>query len=119
MNLGNRYNQHSFAQVPQANMARSAFDRSFGAKDTINFDELTPIMAEEILPGDTINLNVKSFARLAPQVRPMMDNMYLDWYFFFVPNRLVWDKWEQFNGAQNNPGDSTDYLVPQISNPVP
>lgn len=117
MNLGNRYNQHSFAQVPQANMARSAFDRSFGAKDTINFDELTPIMAEEILPGDTINLNVKSFARLAPQVRPMMDNMYLDWYFFFVPNRLVWDKWEQFNGAQNNPGDSTDYLVPQISNP--
>nr|QJB20667.1 MAG: major capsid protein [Microvirus sp.] len=117
MNLGNRYNQHSFAQVPQANMARSAFDRSFGAKDTINFDELTPIMAEEILPGDTINLNVKSFARLAPQVRPMMDNMYLDWYFFFVPNRLVWDKWEQFNGAQNNPGDSTDYLVPQITNP--
>jgi len=95
-------------------MTRSAFDRSFAVKDTMNFDELTPIMAEEILPGDTINLNVKSFARLAPQVRPMMDNMYLDWFFFFVPNRLVWNNWEKFNGSQDNPGDSTDYLVPQI-----
>jgi hypothetical protein len=115
MSLGNRHNQHSFSQVPQANMTRSAFDRSFGVKDTMNFDELTPIMAEEILPGDTINLNVKSFARLAPQVRPMMDNMYLDWFFFFVPNRLVWNNWEKFNGSQDNPGDSTDYLVPQIN----
>jgi len=117
MSLGNRHNQHSFSQVPQANMARSSFDRSFAAKTTFNFDELTPIMAEEILPGDTINLNVKSFARLAPQVRPVMDNMFIDWYFFFVPNRLVWNNWEKFNGAQENPGDSVDYLVPQITNP--
>lgn len=72
-----------------------------------------------MLPGDTMNLNVKSFARLAPQVKPIMDNMYLDWFFFFVPNRLVWNNWEKFNGAQDNPGDSTDYLVPQITNPGP
>jgi len=120
MSLGNRNSQHSFAQIPAVNQARSAFDRSFAVKDTIDFDYLTPIMMEEILPGDTINLSVKHFTRLAPQVVPLMDNMYLDFYFFFVPNRLVWDNWERFNGAQDDPGDSTDYLVPQVNlNAVP
>jgi len=117
MSLGNRHNQKSFATVPQANMARSVFDRSFAAKDTFNFDELTPCFVDEILPGDTCNLTVKSFARLAPQVKPLMDNMYLDFHFFFVPARLVWNNWEKFNGAQENPGDSTDFLIPQITNP--
>jgi len=114
MNLGNRYSQHSFAQVPQANMARSKFDRSFAAKDTYNFDFLTPMFVDEVLPGDTINLNVKTFQRLATQAVPLLDNMYIDFFFFFVPNRLVWNNWEKFNGAQDNPGDSTDYLVPVI-----
>ena len=82
MNLGNRHSQHSFSTVPQANMARSVFNRSFAAKTTFNFDDLIPAFVEEILPGDTLNLNVKSFARLAPQVKPLMDNMYLDWFFF-------------------------------------
>lgn len=117
MNLGNRNSQHSFSQVPQANMSRSVFDRSHAVKDTFNFDELTPCFVDEILPGDTVNLNVKSFARLAPQVRPLMDNMYLDFHFFFVPARLVWDNWEKFNGAQDNPGDSIDFIIPQITNP--
>ena len=100
--------------VPQANIQRSTFDRSFATKDTFNFDELVPMFVDEVLPGDTINLNVKHFARLAPQVRPIMDNMYLDFFFFFVPNRLVWNNWERFNGAQDDPGDSTDYLIPQV-----
>lgn len=115
MNLGNRHSQHSFAQVPQANMARSSFDRSFAIKDTMNFDVLNPIFIDEVLPGDTINLNTKSFTRLAPQVVPLLDNMYMDYFYFFVPARLVWNNWEKFNGAQTNPGDSTDYLIPQIS----
>ena len=115
MNLGNRYSQHSFAQVPQANIQRSQFDRSFAAKDTFDFDYLVPCFIDEVLPGDTINLNVKSFARLATQVVPLLDNMYLEYFFFFVPNRLVWDNWEKFNGAQDNPGDSTSYLVPTIT----
>lgn len=117
MNLGNRYSQHSFAKVPQVDSARSSFDRSFAAKDTMNFDYLTPCFVDEILPGDTINLNVKSFIRLAPQVRPLMDNMYLDFFFFFVPNRLVWNNWEKFNGAQDNPGDSTNFIIPRITYP--
>ena len=115
MNIGSRYNQHSFAMVPQVNQARSKFDRSFAVKDTFDFDYLIPILCDEILPGDTVNLSVQSFARLATQVVPLMDNMYIDYFFFFVPNRLVWNNWERFNGAQDDPGDSTDYLVPQIT----
>ncbi len=118
MKLGNRYSQHSFAQVPQVKMARSKFDRSFAAKDTFNFDKLTPCFIDEVLPGDTINLNVKSFARLATQVVPMMDNMYIDYFFFFVPNRLVWQNWERFNGAQDTPTSSTDFIIPTIKAPA-
>ena len=114
MGLGNRKSQHAFSQIPDVNIARSKFDRSFTVKDTINFDYLTPIYFDEVLPGDTINLNVKSFIRLAPQAVPLMDNMYGKFWFFFVPNRLVWNNWEKFMGAQDNPGDSTSYVVPQI-----
>ena len=120
MGLGNRNSQHSFAQIPAVHQARSVFDRSYAVKDTFNFDYLNPVFVEEVLPGDTINLNVKSFFRLAPQVVPLMDNMYIDWFFFFVPNRLVWSNWERFNGAQDEPDDSTDFLTPQVNlNTVP
>lgn len=118
MKLGNRHAQHSFAQIPSVHMARSKFDRSFAVKDTFDFDYLVPIFVDEILPGDTVNLNVKSFARLATQVVPLMDNMYIDYFFFFVPNRLVWDNWERFNGAQDNPSSSTDYLIPTVVAPA-
>lgn len=114
MSLGSRFSQHSFAQIPDVRMARSRFDRSFAVKDTFDFDYLIPFFCDEILPGDTVNLNVKSFCRLATQVVPLLDNMYMDFHFFFVPNRLVWTNWERFNGAQDDPTDSTDYLVPQV-----
>lgn len=114
MNLGNRFSQHSFAQIPNVNTQRSRFDRSFATKDTFDFDYLTPCFVDEVLPGDTINLNVKTFGRLASQVVPVLDNMYIDYFFFFVPNRLVWNNWEKFNGAQDEPDDSTDFLLPQV-----
>lgn len=113
--LGNRYSQHSFAQIPSVNMARSQFDRSFTAKDTIYFDQLVPIFVDEIIPGDTCNVTLNHFTRLATQKVPIMDNLYIDFFFFFVPNRLVWDNWERFNGAQTDPGDTTDYLIPTMS----
>ena len=118
MNLGSRYSQSSMAQTPSANVARSKFDRSHTVKDTYDFDKLTPIFVDEVLPGDTIHLNTKTFQRLAPQVRPVMDRMKVDIQFFFVPTRLVWNNWERFNGAQDDPGDSTDFLIPTITSPV-
>lgn len=115
MKLGNRNSQHSFAQIPSVNQARSKFDRSFSVKDTMDFDDLVPFFVDEVLPGDTINLNVKSFCRLANQAVPLLDNMHIDYFFFFVPNRLVWTNWEKFNGAQTDPGDSTSYVIPTIT----
>lgn len=112
--LGNRYSQHSFAQVPDVNIVRSKFDRSFTVKDTMDFDYLNPIFVDEILPGDTCNLTLNTFARLATQKVPIMDNLYIDYFFFFVPNRLVWTNWEKFNGAQDDPGDSTDFTIPVV-----
>lgn len=113
--LGNRMAQHSFAQIPDVKMARSVFDRSFAVKDTFNFDDLVPCFVDEILPGDTINLNVHSFGRLATQKVPIMDNLKIDWFFFFVPNRLLWSNWEKFMGAQDNPGDSTSFIIPTLT----
>lgn len=112
MNLGNRYAQHSFAQIPSVNLSRTQLDRSYQRKQTIRFDYLNPFFVEEIVPGDTINLSVRTFSRLITQVAPLMDRIYLDYFFFFVPNRLTWDNWEKFCGSQNNPGDSTDYVMP-------
>lgn len=113
--LGNRNSQHTFAQIPAVHMARSQFDRSFAIKDTFDFDYLVPIFIDEIIPGDTANVSLNTFARLATQKVPIMDNMYIDYFFFFVPNRLIWDNWERFNGAQDDPGDNTDYLIPTIT----
>lgn len=118
MQLGNRKSQHSFAQIPSVHMARSMFDRSHTIKDTLDFDQLVPIFVDEILPGDTCNVNLSTFARLATQKVPIMDNMHVDFFFFFVPNRLVYDNWEKMNGAQDNPGDNTDYILPQLTFPA-
>lgn len=105
--------QHAFSQVPEAEIQRSSFDRSHGLKTTFNAGYLVPIYFDEALPGDTFNLHLTAFARLATPIKPIMDNLFLDVFFFFVPNRLIWTNWEKFNGAQDNPGDSTSYTVPQ------
>lgn len=106
---------HSFSRVPQAEIQRSTFNRVHGHKTTFDAGYLVPIYVDEVLPGDTFQMTAHGFGRLATPIYPLMDNMYLETFFFYVPNRLVWDNWEKFNGAQDNPADSTDYLVPQIS----
>lgn len=115
MNLGNRNSQHNFAKIPDVRMARSQFDRSFTVKDTFNFDYLIPIFVDEVIPGDTANVSMNTFARLATQLVPIMDNLYIDYFFFFVPNRLVWENWERFCGAQDDPGDSTSFVIPSLA----
>ena len=108
--------QSHFATVPQAEIQRSRFDRSHGLKTTFDAGLLVPVFLDEVLPGDTFNLSMAAFCRFATPIKPIMDNVYLDSFFFFVPSRLVWDNWEKFNGAQDAPGDSTDYVIPTIAN---
>lgn len=109
---------HRFAMIPQADIPRAAFDRQFTHKTTFDAGYLVPVYVDEVLPGDTFNLKMTAFARLATPVFPVMDNMYLDSFFFFVPNRLIWNNWQKFMGQQDNPGESTSYLVPQQVSPA-
>lgn len=106
---------HNFSRVPNAEIPRSVFDRSCGLKTTFDSGYLVPIFMDEALPGDTFSLDMTAFARLATPLHPFMDNLFMDTFFFAVPNRLVWDNWEKFNGAQDNPADSTDFLVPTMT----
>lgn len=103
---------HQFSQIPSVNLQRSTFNRSHGYKTTFNEGDLVPFFVDEVLPGDTFNLKASIFARMATPVVPFMDNVFLETFFFFVPNRLVWTHWQQFNGEQKSPGDRTDYLIP-------
>lgn len=109
--------RHTFSQVPHANIPRSSFDRSHGHKTTLNAGLLVPIFIDEALPGDTFNVNMTGFARLSTPLKPYMDNAYFTTFFFAVPKRLLWANWEKFNGEQANPGDSTDFLVPETVAP--
>ena len=103
-----------FSMIPRADIQRSTFNRSHGYKTTFDAGVLVPIYLDEALPGDTFNVKLTTLARLATPMVPIMDNLHLDFFFFAVPNRLVWDNWQKFMGEQDNPGDSTDYIIPQV-----
>ncbi|WNK12392.1 MAG: major capsid protein [Microvirus sp.] len=109
---------HSFAMVPKADIPRSKFSMEKTLKTTFDSGYLVPIMCEEVLPGDTFNVNVTMFGRLATPIFPVMDNLHLDSFFFFVPNRLVWNNWVKFMGEQDNPADSISYSIPQQVSPA-
>ena len=106
---------HQFSRVPSVSIQRSTFDRSHGYKTTFNEGYLVPFFVDEVLPGDTFSLNTTLFSRLSTPVVPFMDNLFLETFFFYVPDRLVWDNFQKMMGEQENPGDSTDYLIPQIT----
>ena len=108
---------HSFGTVPTVNTQRSTFQRNHGLKTAFDANYLIPIFWDEAYPGDTHSLRLNAFGRLATPIYPIMDNLHIDYFFFAVPIRLIWDNWERFNGAQDAPGDSTDYLVPEIEAP--
>jgi len=106
--------QHQFSQVPKAQIPRSSFDRSHGHKTTFDAGYLIPIFLDEALPGDTFNLSMTGFARMATPIFPIMDNIFMETFFFAVPMRLVWENWQRFNGEQTDPDDSTDYVIPTM-----
>jgi len=109
---------HQFAMIPKADIPRSRFKAQKTHKTTFDAGYLIPVYVDEVLPGDTFNLKMTAFARLATPLYPIMDNMHLDSFFFFVPNRLIWNNWQKFMGEQEDPGDSISYTVPQIVSPA-
>ena len=110
-----RVRGHRFSDAPAMYMKRTKFDRSHVYKTTFDSGKLIPVFVDEVLPGDTTRMSVNYFARLATPIKPIMDNIYLDWFFFFVPNRLVWEHWQNFCFEQEDPDDNTDYVIPTIS----
>ena len=109
---------HQFAMIPKADIPRSKFKAQKTHKTTFDAGYLIPVYVDEVLPGDTFNLKMTAFARLATPLYPIMDNMHLDSFFFFVPNRLIWNNWQKFMGEQDDPGDSISYTIPQIVSPA-
>lgn len=110
--------RHDFSRVPQSEIQRSSFDRSHTHKTMFDSGYLVPIFADLVLPGDTHSINVSHFCRLSTPQRPIMDNLYMDTHFWFVPWRLIWNNFQKFMGEQDSPGDSTSYLIPQMVSPA-
>lgn len=106
---------HSFSRVPgNQDLQRSSFDRSHAHKTTGDAGYLYPIFVDEAYPGDTYNLSASIVARLATPKFPLMDNLFLDTFWFFVPYRIMWENWQRFQGEQDDPADTIDYEVPYV-----
>ena len=117
----NRNTESHFAINPtNIDMPRSMFDRSTQLKTTFNAGELIPILVDEVIPGDTFALDTSLTLRMSTPIHPVMDNCNLDIYYFFVPDRLLWKHWREFNG-ENTTGkwvQTTEYTIPQIKAPT-
>lgn len=109
-----------FSQLPHADISRSTFDRSHSLKTSFNAGDIVPFYIDEVLPGDTFTVQTSKVIRMPSLITPIMDNIFLDTYFFFVPNRLVWDHWREFNGENTQSAwlPTTEYEVPQITAPA-
>lgn len=100
-------------------MSRSTFDRPFSHKTTFNVGDIIPFYVDEVLPGDTHKIRTSKVVRMQTLLTPVMDNIYLDTYYFFVPDRIVWNHWKQFMGENTESAwvPSTEYEVPVIASP--
>lgn len=108
--------QGGFAAIPAANIKRSVFDRSFGHKLTMEAPGvLYPVFVDEALPGDTINLKATAFVRMATPIKPILDSVFVDLFWFATPNRILWSNWKKFMGEQINPGDSISFVTPKVN----
>uniref|UniRef100_A0AAU8B223 Major capsid protein n=1 Tax=Dulem virus 171 TaxID=3145648 RepID=A0AAU8B223_9VIRU len=117
----NRNVESHFALNPtRIDISRSTFDRSSSLKTSFNVGSIVPFYLDEVLPGDTFKVKTSKVVRLQTLLTPVMDNIYLDTYFFFVPNRLTWNHWKEFNGENTESAwiPQTEYEVPQITAPA-
>ena len=115
--LYDQITSHDFAMIPRAEVPRSAFKMRFSHKTTFDAGLLVPIYVEELVPGDEFRGQMHAIARLATPITPFMDDLTFESFFFFVPNRLVWDNFVKMMGEQRNPGDTISYTVPQVVTP--
>lgn len=115
----NRNSEYNFAQNPQVGVSRSRFQRNSDNKTTFNTGDLIPIYLDEVLPGDTHQVDVACVMRMATPIFPVMDNAFCDFYFFYVPNRLLWQHWKEFMGENKETAwtPKTEYSVPQVTAP--
>ena len=113
----NRNTESHFSLLPRVDISRSRFDRSSSVKTTFNTGDIVPFFLEEVLPGDTFNVKTSKVVRMQTLLTPLMDNLYLDTYYFFVPNRLVWQHWKEFCGENTESAwiPETEYAMPQIT----
>ena len=115
----NRNTESHFSLAPHVDISRSRFDRSASLKTSFNAGDVVPFFLDEVLPGDTFSVDTSKVVRMQTLLTPMMDNVYLDTYYFFVPNRLVWDHWKEFCGENTESAwiPATEYTMPQITSP--
>ena len=113
----NRNVESHFATLPHVSLNRSSFDRDSSVKLTFNAGDLIPFYVDEVLPGDTFQIKTSKVVRMQSLITPLMDNMYLDTYFFFVPNRLVWNHWREFMG-ENTQSALTDKPGTPVGIPI-
>ncbi|WNK13410.1 MAG: major capsid protein [Microvirus sp.] len=109
---------HRFAMTPKADIPRSSISIQKSHKTTFDAGLLIPIYVDEVLPGDSFSVRMTAFTRMATPLFPVMDNLHMDTFFFFVPNRLVWRNWVRLMGEQLSPTDSVDYVIPQMTSPL-
>lgn len=116
-----RNSDNNFSMLPSANIQRSKFHRTQSVKFTFNVGEVIPFYVDEVLPGDTFQIKTSKMVRLQTPAVPFMDDLYLDTYYFFVPNRLIWDDWQKFQGENDSSSwtPSTTYQVPSLTFPIP
>jgi hypothetical protein len=116
----NRNSEYNFAQNPQVGVSRSRFQRNSDNKTTFNTGDLIPVYLDEVLPGDTHQVDVACVMRMATPIFPVMDNAFCDFYFFFVPNRLLWEHWKEFMGENKETAwtPKTEYSIPQVTAPA-
>lgn len=116
----NRNTESHFSLMPSINISRSRFSRAASVKTTFDAGRIVPFYLEEVLPGDTFNVNTSKVVRMQTLLTPVMDNIYLDTYYFFVPNRLVWEHAKQFFGENTESAwiPPTEYTIPQITSPA-
>lgn len=116
----NRNTNTHFALNPtKLDMSRSTFKRSHSVKTSFNVGDIVPFFCDEVLPGDTFDITTAKVVRMPSLLTPIMDNLYLDTYYFFVPNRLCWSHWRELMGENTQSAwiPTVEYQVPQITAP--